>query len=149
MSKFEQAVLLAQFASTWFMVGVIWFVQVVHYPLFGCVGADYFRHYESLHVQRTTWVVLPAMIIELATAVLLIWARPLTISPLAASASLGLLALIWLSTFAVQVDCHKKIASEFDAKIHQRLVRSNWLRTLSWSLRGLLVLGMMHGLIES
>jgi hypothetical protein len=30
--------LLANAAATFFMVGVIWFVQVVHYPLFARVG---------------------------------------------------------------------------------------------------------------
>jgi hypothetical protein len=36
-------VLLANLAATFFMVGLIWFVQIVHYPLFGQVGRDRVR----------------------------------------------------------------------------------------------------------
>ena len=36
-------IVLLQLASTLAMVGLIWFVQVVHYPLFEKVGAGGFR----------------------------------------------------------------------------------------------------------
>ena len=42
------AILLANAAATLFMTGVGWFVQVVHYPLLGCVGADEFRAYSAV-----------------------------------------------------------------------------------------------------
>lgn len=32
------ALLLVHAAATWAMVGLVWFVQVVHYPLFAQVG---------------------------------------------------------------------------------------------------------------
>ena len=35
-------VLLTHLAATLYMVGVIWFVQVVHYPLFARAGAEGF-----------------------------------------------------------------------------------------------------------
>ncbi len=66
-------VFAAQVASTLTMFGVIWFVQVVHYPLFARVGADGFAHYASLHATRTTWVVAPPMLVELATSVALLY----------------------------------------------------------------------------
>ena len=65
-------ILLTQFASTLFMVGLIWFVQIVHYPLFAGVGADQFSQYEQQHQQLTTYVVMPVMLLELATAIALI-----------------------------------------------------------------------------
>lgn len=34
----RQWLLLVHAAVTLYMTGVIWFVQVVHYPLFSCVG---------------------------------------------------------------------------------------------------------------
>jgi hypothetical protein len=33
-------------AATWFMVGLIWVIQIVHYPLFTSVGSDSFAEYE-------------------------------------------------------------------------------------------------------
>ena len=53
---------------TLLMLGVILFVQVVHYPLFAQVGAVSFKRYEALHTVRTTWVVAPLMVGELLTA---------------------------------------------------------------------------------
>ena len=40
--ELETLILLGHLAATLFMVGVIWFVQVVHYPLFAKVGATAF-----------------------------------------------------------------------------------------------------------
>ena len=61
-------ILLAQVWATLFMVGLIWFVQVVHYPLFAHVGRTQFPEYERLHNQFTTWIVGPVMLLELTTA---------------------------------------------------------------------------------
>ena len=36
-------------ASTWFMIGLIWFVQIVHYPLFVYVGSKEFRTFHENH----------------------------------------------------------------------------------------------------
>ena len=41
-------------AATAAMTGLIWFVQVVHYPLFAAVGADQFVAYEVAHQRRTS-----------------------------------------------------------------------------------------------
>lgn len=58
------------------MTGVIWFVQVVHYPLFAKVGESAFTTYESLHTIRTGWVVAPMMILELGSTCLLLVEKP-------------------------------------------------------------------------
>jgi hypothetical protein len=49
-----------------------------------------------------------------------------------------LLAAIWLSTFAMQVPLHGQLAQGFDEAAHTALVRSNWIRTIGWSLRAAL-----------
>ena len=50
------------------MVGIIWFVQVVHYPLFTSVGRDAFVAYELRNTNLTSFVVGPFMAAEGATA---------------------------------------------------------------------------------
>ncbi len=54
---------LAQYAAALFMTGLIWFVQIVHYPLFARVlrntAPDAFRAYEASHANRTSFVVFP------------------------------------------------------------------------------------------
>ena len=134
--------LLTHLASTLFMTGVIWFVQVVHYPLFASTGGAEFRAYEQRHTALTTWVVAPPMLIEAASAVLLFWFRPTGATTWQLSLGLALTAAIWLSTAIVQVPCHEALSRGFDSVLHQRLVRTNWVRTAAWSLRGLLVLWM-------
>ena len=138
-----RAILLSQIASTWFMTGLIWFVQVVHYPLFGRVGDSEFVAYEQRHTSLTTWVVGPPMLIEVATAVLLLWFRPSGVSPWQVWLGVGLLAVVWLSTAFQQVPCHNLLSQRFDAPTHERLVTTNWIRTIAWSSRAILVSSMI------
>jgi len=135
--------LLIHLASSFYMVGLIWFVQVVHYPLFANVVSPDFPGYEQRHTTLTTWVVAPPMLIEGATALMLFWFRPAGVAPWALWTGLALLGVIWLSTAVIQVPCHEVLSKGFDPVVHQRLVSSNWLRTVAWSLRGLLVLWMV------
>ena len=64
--------LILQVLATSFMTGLIWFVQVVHYPLKASVGSATFATYQARHVERTGWVVGPPMLIEAATAAWLV-----------------------------------------------------------------------------
>ncbi|WP_146532508.1 hypothetical protein [Rubripirellula reticaptiva] len=137
------ATLLLQVASTLAMVGLIWFVQVVHYPLFSRVGQSEFKRYETDHQRLTTWVVMPLMLTEIATAVLLIWYRPMGVGSIAIWLGIGLVAAIWLITFTVQVPQHAILTASFDAETHRKLVTGNWLRTVLWTVRGVLVLWMV------
>jgi hypothetical protein len=132
--------LVAHFAATGVMVGIIWFVQVVHYPLMALAGRDEYAAYQAAHARRTTLVVVPPMLVELATGVwLALRPSPLLPAP-AAWAGLALLAVAWLSTFLLQVPEHGRLASGFDPAAHRRLVRGNWMRTAAWTLRGILLL---------
>ena len=135
---FELTILLLNVVSTWFMVGLIWFVQIVHYPLLDGVGAEEYNQYQDRHQRKTTWVVGPAMLLEAITSILLIWCSPI---PNTALLLLGiaLLFIIWVSTALLQVPCHGQLAKGFDTRIHRQLVLTNWVRTVCWTLRGALV----------
>ena len=135
--------LLANAAATLVMVGVIWFVQIVHYPLFGSVGADFFTAYSEAHSRLTTYVVGPPMLLEAATTVLLIVLRPETVPAYLPWAGAVLLVVIWFSTALLQVPGHQKLGLGFDPRVHRFLVASNWVRTAAWSARGVLVLWML------
>lgn len=141
--------LLAHLAATWAMVGLIWLVQVVHYPLFAHVGESAFVEYERRHQARITWVVAPLMLVELLLAVGLV-ARPAPHAPRwVAWLGLGLLGVAWLSTFLIQVPLHERLARGFDATAHRWLVDSNWLRTSAWTLRGALALYLARALLSA
>jgi len=142
------ALLLVHVGATLAMVGLIWFVQLVHYPLFAHVGQAQFTAYENRHQQRTTWIVAPLMLTELVTATALVIWRPASVNLNLAWIGLGMVTLLWLSTALVQVPCHQKLSQRFDAQTHRRLVRSNWWRTALWSIRGALALWFMTGIMQ-
>jgi hypothetical protein len=137
------SILLVHAAATLFMTGVIWFVQIVHYPLFDRVGRDGFAEYEAEHARRTTWVVAPVMLVEAAAAVLLVATRPADLPASWVWTGLALLAGIWLSTAVLQVPRHAALSAGFDAAALRMLVGSNWIRTAAWSVRGGLALAML------
>jgi uncharacterized membrane protein len=139
--------LLAHLAATVFMSGVIWFVQIVHYPLFARTVSAEFPVYEQRHTALTTWVVAPPMLVEVATALLLFWFRPAAVATWQLWTGTALVAVVWLSTALVQIPCHEVLSGGFDSVVHQRLVSTNWIRTAAWSLRSLLVLGMVWNVI--
>lgn len=125
--------LTAHAAATWALVGLIWTVQLVHYPLFAQVGANTFRSYHARHTRQITWIVAPLMAVELITAALLVvrGAREPWLL-----ASFAPLAFNWISTWRVQIPLHDRLSAGFDAEAHRRLVGSNWWRTAAWSFRG-------------
>ena len=133
-----ESLILVHLFCTIAMVGVIWFVQIVHYPLFRLVGVDGFSAYESVHQSRTTYVVAPLMLIEAATAIGLFFTTIAAESLFLYCiwAGVVLLAINWISTFFVQVPAHSKLSEAFDASTHTWLVRSNWIRTVAWTARG-------------
>ncbi|MDQ3256092.1 MAG: hypothetical protein M3R15_19710 [Acidobacteriota bacterium] len=136
-------VFLAHVAATLFMTGVIWFVQVVHYPLFSQVGPATFINYESAHARLTTWIVAPPMLFEVVTGALLLWwRRPSGVSAWLVATGFALVLVIWLSTYFLQVPRHTMLGKGYDQTAHDMLVFSNWLRTIAWSARSVLVLWM-------
>lgn len=133
-------VLLLNVASTWFMVGVIWFVQLVHYPQFAGVGIDAFVPYHRRHTRFTSFVVVAPMVVELLTSIALVARVPARVNPMLMWIGVALVAIVWASTFLQQVPRHAELARGFDSTSCSRLCRTNWLRTVAWSARGIVTL---------
>ena len=137
------AILAAQAIASGMMAGIIWFVQAVHYPLFVAVpddGGGYARENQ----RRTAWVVLPPMLVEAAAAAWLVAEPPPEIGRPAALAGLAVVGLLWFSTLAVQMPLHGSLARDGHAPpTVARLVRSNWPRTVLWTVRAVLAAWML------
>lgn len=129
-----------QLFSTLFMTGLIWCIQVVHYPLFEQVGREQFVNYMHDHQRRITWIVLPVMLVELVSGIALIGTSAGSERPLTVVGGAILLAVIWLSTFVVQVPRHTLLLGGFNSAVIRQLVWTNWLRTACWSTRAGLLL---------
>ncbi|QNL21366.1 hypothetical protein HZR84_05240 [Hyphobacterium sp. CCMP332] len=131
-------ILFMHLLSTAIMFGVIWFVQIIHYPLFALVEEKNFASYEKEHVRLTSFLIMPAMLLELCTAVVLIFfasAHELPYFWL----NLILLTGIWLSTFFLQVPLHTKLSRIKTEPEIRKLVKTNWIRTVLWTLRFILL----------
>ena len=136
-------VLVVQVAATWFMVGLIWMVQVVHYPLFRTVPADVFNSYEAAHTSAIgRLLILPAGL-EVVSAAALVWYRPDGVPLWMVMLSGALLAAIWVATALVQAPLHRRLLEGYDRAAVDRLIRTNWFRTGAWTLRGFLVAAML------
>ena len=142
------ALATAHAATTLYMCGLIWFVQLVHYPLHGLVGPQEFVGYQAEHVRRTSWVVVVPMVVELFAAVLLV------IAPLSRSAyllsvvGLLLLAKVWVATAFLSVPAHRALEKGLDPKAHLRLVSTNWVRTAAWTARAPIALMLLIHIVR-
>lgn len=136
---------LVHAAATLFMAGLIWFVQIVHYPLMTAVPAAYFSPYAREHQRRTTWVVAPVMGVEAATSAWLVLSpgHEVRFSDLPAIGA-ALLAVVWIATFTLQVPLHGTLSGGFRQGAWHRLVLTNWIRTVAWSARGVVALLLLR-----
>jgi len=110
MSTAAALLLSVHLLATAAMVGLIWFVQIVHYPLFAAVGADEFVAYEVAHQRLTSYVVGPLMAVEGLTALALLVAAPDGVGSLWPLLGAALLAVIHASTVLLQVQAHGRLA---------------------------------------
>jgi len=134
-----RTMLLTQLAIAGYFTGIIWLVQTVVYPLMLKIPQAEFGAYHSRYTRTMGWVVGPLMLVELilafATLCLFYQHGPLWIQITA----LGCTALCWLSTSAVQVPLHTYLSERWDAEAIRQLVSTNWIRTVAWSVRLLLL----------
>ncbi len=142
MRMLSELALLACLASTLFMSGVIAFVQVVHYPLFGEVEAASFRAYHAAHVRRTTYVVIVPMVVELVTSLVLVVSPPPGSGRPSAGLGLAAVAVTWLATAMLSVPLHDRLAGGFDRDAHRTLVSTNGVRLVAWFVHAGVLLAM-------
>jgi hypothetical protein len=127
--------------STLMLAGLIWTIQLLHYPLLLKVAPADFVAYEASHCTRIAWLVVPLMCTELVSSFALTAGNYLSTGSFdsARGAGFGLVIIIWCSTAFIQVPLHQKLALGYDAATIRRLVATNWLRTIAWSVRALLL----------
>ena len=131
--------LIAQLATTLPLAGLIWTIQLVHYPLFARVGSSAFPAYHADHTTMITWLVGPLMLIELGACAASLVAPHPSLPPRVAWFGISCVAIAWATTAFASVPAHEQLRSGFDPAIHARLVGTNWLRTLAWTARSMML----------
>jgi len=129
------AVTVMNLALSWGLLVLIWLVQIIIYPGFHQVPSEDFRTYHDWYVKRITLIVLPLMIGEVAAVVL--WLA--SAASMATGIATVLVAVVWAATFLLQVPIHRRLSKGKQTKLINRLVATNWIRTIAWSLKALMV----------
>jgi hypothetical protein len=135
-----RAALVVQAGASCFMAGLVWTMQILNYPLLALVDPRDVPRYEQAHNRRFIWLVGPGVIVTLASTAILLARRPAGVPLIVPLVALALLAVIIASTIRQGAPSHARLAVAWDADVHARMVRTNWIRTIAWSALGLLSL---------
>ena len=129
--------LIIHLIATSVMVGVIWIIQLVHYPSFHFIELKQYTTFQRFHMSRISYMVIPAMLTELFTLILIVISMDQIDTLVLASAIL--LIFIWLMTAVFFSGVHQKLTLGYDQTVVDKLVKLNWGRTILWTLRLLLI----------
>lgn len=133
-----EAILVVHTAATLVMVGLIWFVQIVHYPLLARFGSETSTSVAEEHQRRTGYVVALPMAVEGVTTLALLADAPSSVWVGWPWIGAVLLAIVLLSTVLLSVPLHARMARSHDERTGRRLVLTNWPRTIGWTARGVI-----------
>jgi hypothetical protein len=111
------------------LAGLIWTIQLVHYPLFASVGAAEWARYGDEHRRRITWLAAPLMLASVGVALVLVAQDGDGLRVLNAGLAVGVFAL----TGVVFAPMHGRLEYGASERAIRALVRANWLRTIAWT----------------
>ena len=127
---------LIHLISTSLIVGIIWVIQVVHYPSFHFIGNSKYISFQKFHMERISYIVIPVMLVESISGFLLIYDELNLILLI----SMVLLLSIWMLTAFFFASVHQQLVSGYKQETVRKLVKINWIRTLLWTLRLVLLI---------
>ena len=129
-----------QIVSNSYLVSLVLMTQFITYPTFLYIDKDKFSEYHRKYVNNISFIVAPVMLIELLTLLLIAYfSKDFLIIK-----SLILLLVIWLTTFFIMIPSHNKISKTFNKKEINRLINYNWVRTILWSFKLLLIIFLYY-----
>ena len=124
---------LIHLVFTSILVGIIWVIQLVHYPSFHFIRKDIYVSFQKLHTDKIAIIVAPVMLIELITGILLIYME--TNINIVLIVSLVILLAIWILTAIYFYKAHQNLMSGYNKEIINQLIKLNWIRTVLWTFR--------------
>ena len=130
---------LFHFTICLILSGLIWVIQIVHYPSFKYISIKNFDLFCEFHVRSISFIVFPLMFLELITAVLLLIFSPSSLTII----NIIILGLIWLSTILLSVPIHRKLQSGYNIDSINKLIKTNWPRTIFWTFRSALLFSLI------
>ena len=119
--------------STSMMVAIIWIVQLLHYPTFKFIDQSKYEVFQGFHMRRISYLIIPIMLIELGSGVVILILNSTLYSPF--GFSMLLLVFIWVLTALLFSKVHSSLLKGFNEVSIDKLINFNWIRTISWTVR--------------
>ncbi|MEQ8523808.1 hypothetical protein [Gracilimonas sp.] len=128
------------------MTGLIWIVQLVHYPSFHFVGTDNFEAFQQHHVKSIDKIVIPLMVTEITSSFGLAWIDGwFSLNAVGFYLVIG----IWVATGLFSVPAHSKLEKAKDKEAIRKLVSTNWIRTVLWTFKSIINFFILWILLET
>ena len=130
---------IAHVVATMFMVGMIWTIHYVHYPLFAEVGEATYAAFQSAHTERigrlllVPWLTEGLTLLGILGVAFLGGRRDLQIPAVIGGVAMAVVLVI---SGVWSAPAHGELADGFDAAVHDRLMTANLVRALAWTVRG-------------
>ena len=139
---------VAQVVGSVGMFGVIWIMQIVHYPLMRFVSGEQFARFETAHRVRISWVVGPLMLIEGVCVLAFLFARPAGLPWWLPWVGAGVETVAIGTTAFVSAPLHERLNANFDQATLDRLIATNWIRTIAWTGRAAVAIAMLVAVLR-
>lgn len=133
-------ILISNLVLSAFLTGLIWVIQVVHYPLFLRIEPDDFRAYEQSHQKRISLIVAPVMMVDMTLSLLLVFTKYMDNAQAYLIVAFALNLAVFASTVFIFSPIHQKLGKNHDRTMIRKLVRLNIMRTAMWTARTILLL---------
>ena len=136
--------LLVHLIGTALLTGLIWSFQIVYFPSMAGWREESFGDLQTAGLLHTGFLLMPLMLFEGISAGLLLMFRPRGVPAWCMWVGVGLIAGIWLSSSLIQYAVQARLALGWDPQTHAELVDGNWVRTVLWTVRLVLVTGALR-----
>ena len=110
------------------LLGLILVIHFVHYKSFNFIDIEKFVEFHKFHTKNISFLVIPLMIIEVVISIIICYFYFSILSLI----NLSLVALIWITTFLLQVPSHNKLSTGKSITEIEKLVSGNVFRVYLW-----------------
>jgi hypothetical protein len=140
-------VFIAFIVLTFYGLGAGYLESFVNYPLWHIIGETdrWIAYHEALGPRVVIVLAIPALALSLVANVLLFVRRPPAVPAWTVAATLALLLVSTVSTFAVQIPIQIALDTAYDRAALDRLMWSSlWLRDVPAGVRAVVAAYMLH-----
>ena len=134
-----RSLIVVHAAASMFMVGLIWTIHYVHYPLFAYVGETTYASFQTAHVERigrllfVPWLTEGITLLGILALAFLGGRKTLRVPAVINGAAMAIVLVI--SGFW-SAPAHGKLAAGFDKTVHDQLMTVNLIRAVAWTVCG-------------